>query len=587
MTATLKELLTQLREQQIDFVEFTTQVQALCVLNPAGIDHVCDALQTVIGEGQLRPDDGAKLLMTLRACGADAALTLMRPGSDLDAPLVATVMHQTLADVPTRVAEPSAGYDAQPAAVSDKTLISAPASTRSAAANAPAGYEKTQLIPERRIASLGGDSAHAASLNASPPAFEPGALIKGRFLLKEQIGRGGMGIVFSAIDRRKTEARDPNPLVAIKILNTEFARHAKALMALQREARKAQELAHPNVATVFDFDREGDAVFMTMELLQGHSLEQVAREARGKGIARETAMPIIRGIAEGLAYAHRKGIVHSDLKPANVFIIADGSPKILDFGIARAVPSRAAAETVKDIFDAGSLGAYTEAYATKEMMEGADPHPADDVYALGLIAYELLAGAHPYKRYSAPEACQHGLKPAPIKGLRRREWKVIEHSLAFERAQRPQDAAAFIKQLSGITRLQQGLIAASLVMALAAGYFAYNGYQEAGPAIAFEQLPTDTQQQFKTLMSDGDKLWSFYAKDRNILALQEAAEQYAAAYQLHPRNREATRALNKVADAALDATKGNPEQQREFAKALADRSDYLSKYPPIRAVLPQ
>jgi len=156
---------------------------------------------------------------------------------------------------------------------------------------------------------------------------------------------------------------------------------------------------------------------------------------------------------------------------------------------------------------------------------------------------------------------------------------------SFERAQRPQDAAAFLKQLSSITRLQQGLIAATLVLAFAAGYFAYSGYQEAGPVIPFSQLPVDTQQQFTSLMADGDKLWTFYTKDKNVLALQEAVEQYAEAYQLHPRNRDATHALRKVADAALDATKSNPEQQREFAKALAERSDYLSKYEPIRAIL--
>ena len=410
----------------------------------------------------------------------------------------------------------------------------------------------------------------------------PGTIIKERFLLKEQIGSGGMGVVYSAIDRRKTEARDPNPLVAIKILGSDFARHPKSLIALQREARKAQELAHPNVATVYDFDREGDAVFMTMELLNGRSLDGLTREIRGKGISREEAWPIIRGIAEGLAYAHRKGLVHSDLKPANVFLVEDNFPKLLDFGIARAVPSRLSKQAVKDIFDAGSLGAYTVPYATPEMVEGGEPHPADDIYALGLMAYELLGGVHPYKRQGAIEANKLGMKPAPIKGLPRREWKTIESAIYFNRADRPQDADAFLKALRGITKLQKSLIAATAVLATTAVYFAYSSYVESGPEIPFASLPVATQQQFSTYMEEGDKLWSFYVKDKNILALQEAVEQYASAYDLHPRNRDAVKALKKVADAALDATKNNPEQQREFAKSLAERSVFLSKdYPPM------
>ena len=413
--------------------------------------------------------------------------------------------------------------------------------------------------------------------------FGPGTVIKERFLLKEQIGSGGMGVVYSAIDRRKTEARDPNPLVALKILGADFARHPKSLIALQREARKAQELAHPNVVTVFDFDREGDAVYMTMELLQGRSLDGFVREVRGKGVSREVAWPIIRGVAEGLAYAHKKGLVHSDLKPANIFLGDENVPKLLDFGIARAVPSRVSKESVKDIFDAGSLGAYTVPYATEEMVAGSDPHPADDIYALGLITYELLAGVHPYKRQGAPEARKLGMKPAPIKGLPRREWRTIERSISFNRADRPQDAAAFLQSLSGITKLQKALIAATAILATTAVFFAYTSYQEAGPEIAFSSLPAATQQQFNSYMADGDKLWSFYVKDKNILALQEAVEQYAAAYDLHPRNRDAVRALEKVADAALDATKSNPEQQREFAKSLIERSSFLAKdYPPLR-----
>ncbi len=169
--------------------------------------------------------------------------------------------------------------------------------------------------------------------------FEAGALLKGRFELTSLVGRGGMGIVWAAVDRRKLEARDPHPEVAVKILNSSAAQHPDAFVALQREASKAQTLAHPNIATVFDFDRDGATVFITMELLRGQPLDKAIGAAHGHGIGRAAALPIIRGIAEGLAYAHRKGIIHSDLKPANIFLGPDGTPKILDFGIARAVPS--------------------------------------------------------------------------------------------------------------------------------------------------------------------------------------------------------------------------------------------------------
>jgi len=437
--------------------------------------------------------------------------------------------------------------------------------------------EKTEILMERRVETL---AAVAAD-------FVPGAIIKGRFLLKEQIGRGGMGVVFAAIDKRKEEARDPNPWVAIKILNAAFAGYADAFIVLQREARKAQSLAHPNVATVYDFDREGSAVFMTMELLRGRPLDTVLHEARDRGLEPAAAWRIVRGVAEGLAYAHRKGIVHSDLKPGNIFLLDDGQPKILDFGIARAVPtveSKAGGNVEpQDTFDAGKLGAYTEAYATSEMIAGIDPHPADDIYALGLIAYELLAGTHPFVRKSAIKAQNLKLKPPALKGLRRRERRTLERSVSFQRKDRPRDAGEFLRQLSGVTRLQQALIAATLVLALAASYFGYRSYIEAGPVIPFAQLPTETQVQFKSLMSEGDQLWQFYQKEHNVFALQEAVEQYTAAYQLHPRNRDATHALERVADAALDATKTNPEQHRAFARGLAERSDYLAKYSPVIA----
>jgi serine/threonine protein kinase len=437
------------------------------------------------------------------------------------------------------------------------------------------GPDGTQVLSNRLVGSLedAGEGHHGP--------LEPGSIIKKRFVLEKLLGKGGMGLVFGAIDRRKEEARDPNPRVALKVLNADFQRHPQAFMALQREARKAQTLAHPNVVTVFDFDRDGDAVYMTMELLQGRSLDTLTREARGKGIKREVALPIIRGIAEGLAYAHKKGIVHSDLKPGNVFITEeDGAAKILDFGIARAVPSMNT-EASRDVFDAGSLGAYTEAYATDEMIDGVDPHPADDMYALGIIAYELLTGFHPYQRHSAPAARKLGLKPDPLKGLKRKEAKAIERCLSFDRKRRPQNAADFLKLFRGVTTLQKATIAVAAVLALVAGYQYYQYYVETSPAIPFSQLPLEKQAEFRAAMKEGDEFWTFFERDHISDAAFQAIDRYSDAYNDHPRNREAVAALKKVADTVLALPELDAKARQALAKDWKSKNAFYEKYAPV------
>jgi hypothetical protein len=439
---------------------------------------------------------------------------------------------------------------------------------------APAGVERTLVLENRLVRTLdaAGEGHHGP--------LEPGTIIKQRFILDTMLGKGGMGLVFGAIDRRKEEARDPNPRVALKVLNADFQRHPQAFMALQREARKAQTLAHPNVVTVFDFDRDGEAVYMTMELLQGRTLDSITREGRGKGVGKDVALPIIRGIAEGLAYAHKKNIVHSDLKPGNVFITEDGTAKILDFGIARAVPS-AQPEANRDVFDAGSLGAYTEAYATDEMVDGVDPHPADDMYALGIIAYELVTGFHPYQRHSAPNARKLGIKPAPLKGLKLKQARAIESCLSFDRRKRPQNASEFLKAFRGVTTAQKVTLAAAAVLAVVAGYVSYQNYVETSPAIPFSALPAEQQASFQENMAQGNTAWGFFERERFTEALNDAAEFYSRAYDIHPRNREAVTGLNKVADALLDAAGDDVELRRQIATQLQTQSSHFRKYAPV------
>lgn len=526
----------------------------------------------------IRPVPNAAPAPTPATPAQDAEKTVLRAPTEVMPPPVdpdATIRttREQVADTAARTLQAAA--PTSQSAYAQTLLSPGPAAYAPTLQSPPlTGPEGTKVMANRLVGSLedAGEGHHGP--------LEPGSVIKKRFVLETLLGKGGMGIVFGAIDRRKEEARDPNPRVALKVLNADFQRHPQAFMALQREARKAQTLAHPNVVTVFDFDRDGEAVYMTMELLQGRSLDSMTREARGKGMKRELALPVIRGIAEGLAYAHRKGIVHSDLKPGNVFVSEDGTPKILDFGIARAVPSMNT-EASRDVFDAGSLGAYTEAYATDEMIDGVDPHPADDMYALGIIAYEMLTGFHPYQRHSAPGARKLGLKPAPLKGLKRKEARAIESCLSLERKRRPQNAAEFLKLFRGVTTLQKATMAAAAVLALVAGYQYYQYYVETSPSIAFSELPSEAQQLFRSKMAEGNEFWGFYEQQRQVDGAMQAVKLYGEAYALHPRNREAVAALKKAADSLLSLPELDEKKRQELAKYLQTQSAFYEKYAPV------
>ena len=274
---------------------------------------------------------------------------------------------------------------------------------------------------------------------AAPAAARPAAdarTIKQRFVLEKVLGSGGMGAVYQAVDLRKQEASDRDPYVAIKLLNEDFQRHPDAFISLQREARKAQTLAHPNIVTVYDFDRDGDTVFMTMECLIGRPLDKLLREHADTGLPRPQALSILRDVGAALIYAHSHRIAHSDFKPGNVFVTDKGVAKVLDFGIARAVSGLGGEAVEQTVFDPGSLGALTPAYASLEMLHGETPDPRDDIYALGCVAYELFAGRHPFDKKTAAQAQTEKLKPARIASLSRRQWRALEQALAFSREQR-------------------------------------------------------------------------------------------------------------------------------------------------------
>ena len=292
-------------------------------------------------------------------------------------------------------------------------------------------------------------------------------ILNNRFVLDSVIGSGGMGTVYKARDLRKVEANNANPYVAVKVLSQDFHHHPDAFVTLQREASRSQILAHPNIVLVHDFDRDGAVTYMTMQLLDGVDLEAYIKSRANSGIANTDAMRIIKGYCAALIYAHEKGIVHSDLKPGNIFVAKDGV-KVLDFGIARI----SAGSQAQDGFDAGSLDALTPAYASLEMFNGETPDQSDDVYAAAVIAYELFSGKHPYQRKSAQEALAENLRPERISGLSKRQWQALDAALTLKRRQRTPTVAQFLNQLTH-TRTNLVLKSAAAVLLILTGVLSY------------------------------------------------------------------------------------------------------------------
>jgi serine/threonine protein kinase len=307
-----------------------------------------------------------------------------------------------------------------------------------------------------------------------------GDVLNNRFELRECLGSGGMSTVYKALDRRKLEADDRNPYVAVKILNLEFRAHPNSLIALQREAKKSLSLAHPNIVRVYDFDRDGETVYMTMEYLSGESLGKITGARNFKGMPIKDALPIINAMGKALAFAHNYGIVHADFKPANVFITDQGHIKVIDFGIARAFKRADEPGLEATIFDPRSLGALTPTYASPEMLEKRESDPRDDIYALACTTYELLTGQHPFGRTPAIFARTRGLVLERNKALPRRFYKALQGALAFDREKRTPTVERFLEQINSKSETPKRLAiissVAGLVMLLGAAIGYYSSY---------------------------------------------------------------------------------------------------------------
>lgn len=296
-------------------------------------------------------------------------------------------------------------------------------------------------------------------IETAPPADESphgrlqvGSVLRDRFLLQERVAGGSMGVVFKALDRRIAEADGIDPWVAIKVISPKLSKNAHALRALQQEAAKGRCLSHPNIVRFIDLDRDDDIYFIVMEWLEGRSLAAILDDNRHQSVDRATALDIVRQVGHALDYAHRCGVVHADVKPANIMIQPSGQVKLFDFGIARI---RQKQLPTRREFDPGVLGAVTPAYSSMQVLTGEDPQPSDDVFSLGCLMYRLVAGHRVFGPRNAAEAAEQGMEPQRPHGLSDTQWRALKKALAYARVARYGSVAEFLDALDADAEADQ------------------------------------------------------------------------------------------------------------------------------------
>ncbi|MBA3280451.1 MAG: serine/threonine protein kinase, partial [Geodermatophilaceae bacterium] len=263
-----------------------------------------------------------------------------------------------------------------------------------------------------------------------------GLVLEKRYRVERRLARGGMSTVYEGTDLRLDRR------VAIKVMAEALATDPSFIASFNREARSAARLSHLNVVSVSDQGEDDGFVFLVMELVRGQTLRAVIHE-NGR-LSPEQAFAVLAPTLSGLSAAHRTGLIHRDVKPENILLSRDGVVKVADFGLARAVAGTGTTSVTNGVL----LG--TVAYLAPEQIERGTADARSDVYAAGIVLYEMLTGKPPYAGDSALSvAYQHVNNDVPlpshaVSGIPSEIDELVSSATRRDPAARPLDAGAFL-----------------------------------------------------------------------------------------------------------------------------------------------
>lgn len=274
----------------------------------------------------------------------------------------------------------------------------------------------------------------------------------GTYLLEKEIGRGGMGTVYKALDTLHGEQT-----VAIKVLPRELMRQPDFAKRFRREAKTVRRLNHPNIIKVLDFVLEEEISYIVMEYLEGQTLSQRLRKLhkRGERMSPSEIVDIVTQVAEALDYAHSQGVVHRDIKPSNIFLTKTGRAVLTDFGLVRLTRQESALTKSASYTDTGDLLGTPQYMAPEQAIDPRNACPQSDIYSLGVTIYEMASGKLPFTGDSGINIIlQHiGESPPPLRKFDRQLPAGVEKVVLKALEKEPQSRFSTAGEMARALRL--------------------------------------------------------------------------------------------------------------------------------------